>query len=140
MANLSRQAWFPSAKFAAAEPHSLGDWGRFEQLMDFASMHRFRRSIFCRAGKNIDQDLVPHRLSGLWANAEIERLAPEADTPDTFVFRAGNGAEIETRDPYFADFLTRLGARPFQQVSRSTPLKAILIWPSLCSACSWQGS
>jgi hypothetical protein len=78
--------------------------------MDFASMHRFRRSIFCRAGKDIDRRLVPQLLSGLWANAEIELLAPEADTPDAFIFRAGNGAEIATRDPYFADFLTQLGA------------------------------
>ncbi|HEY4848459.1 MAG TPA: class I SAM-dependent methyltransferase [Methylocella sp.] len=108
--DLSTEAWFPSAKFAVAEPDSLGDWGRFEQLMDFASMRRFRRSIFCRAGKDIDRHLVPHRLSRLWANAEIELLAPEADRPRTFVFRAGNGAEIETRDSYFADFLTRLGA------------------------------
>jgi SAM-dependent methyltransferase len=109
-AGLSTEAWFPSAKFAAAELQSLVDWGRLEQLMDFASMRRFRRSIFCRAGKDIDRRLAPQRLGGLWANAEIELLAPEADTPDGFVFRAGNGAEIETRDPYFADFLTRLGA------------------------------
>jgi SAM-dependent methyltransferase len=109
-ADLSTEAWFPTAKFAAAEPHSRGDWGRFEQLMDFASMRRFRRSIFCRAGKVIDRRLVPQHLGGLWAYAEIELLAPGEDTPDTFVLRAGNGAEIETRDPYFADFLTRLGA------------------------------
>lgn len=108
--DLSTETWFPSAKFAAAGPHISGDWGNFEQLMDFASMRRFRRSIFCRAGQDIDRRLVPRRLGGLWANAEIELLAPEAVTPDTFVLRAGNGAEIETRDPYFADFLSRLGA------------------------------
>ncbi len=103
--SLSAEALFPSEAYAAELQE---DWTRFEQSMDFSSMRRFRRSIFCRAGA-IDRRLRPERLRALWASADLAAIEADADQSEGFAFRAHNGAEIVTRDPRFAAFLSRLG-------------------------------
>lgn len=106
---LNAEALWPSETFEKALPVTGGDWARFEQLSDFADMRRFRRSIFCRAGRGIDRRFVPERLRGLYASAEITLARQEPEGPDGFLLRAGNGAELATRDARFADLLSRLG-------------------------------
>lgn len=101
--SLSAEALFPSEKYLC-EPKE--DWARFEQMLDFADMRRFRRSIFCRAGA-IDRWLRPEQLRGLWASADLVPLG--ADAPEGFAFGAHNGAEIVTHDPRFAAVLVSLG-------------------------------
>lgn len=129
-AELNAEALWPSESFERALPFTGGDWARFEQLADFADMRRFRRSIFCRAGRGIDRRFVPERLRGLFASAEIALLKQERDGPDGFVLRAANGAELSTRDPSFADLLSRLGlAHPM-----SLPLDDVAAQPELARA------
>ncbi len=112
--SVSAEALFPSGKFADAERE---DWLRFEETQDFAAMRRFRRSIFCRAGA-IDRRLRPERLNGLWASADLTPIEADAQESGSFAFRAGNGAEIATRDPRFAALLAGLG----QAFPQSVPL------------------
>ncbi len=100
------EALRPTARFDRARSEARGDFARFEQLRDFAEARRFHRSIFCRAGREIDRRAVPARLRGLWVSAEMTLSERE---PDGFVLRASNGAEISTRDPRLADLLVALG-------------------------------
>ena len=123
---LSAEALFPSEKYAG---ESKEDWARFEQMMDFADMRRFRRSIFCHAGA-IDRRLQSERLSGLWASADLAPLGAGTDEPDGFAFRAHNGAEIVTHDPRFAAVLASLG-KAFPQC---IPLDDIASEPALAES------
>ncbi len=106
---LNAEALWPSETFEKALPSTGGDWARFEQISDFADMRRFRRSIFCRADRGIDRGFAPERLDGLFASAEIALVKQEGEERDGFLLRAGNGAELTTRDPAFAELLAKLG-------------------------------
>jgi SAM-dependent methyltransferase len=108
-APLCAEALFPSEKFAAAEPYSGGDWGRFEQLADFSEMRFFRQSIFCRAG-GVDRRLVGRRLRGLWAYGDPRPMERDPQTPETFVFATPGGAEMTTNSPKLAQVIARIGA------------------------------
>lgn len=103
--SLSSEILFPS-ELQASEPRA--DFADFEQTLDFATMRRFRRSIFRRGGA-MDRRLEPGRLRGLWASAEITPLDSASGDPEDFAFRAGNGAEFTTRDQRFARLLTQMG-------------------------------
>jgi SAM-dependent methyltransferase len=107
-AHLCAEAFFPSEKFAAARAKAAGDWGRFEQLMDFSEMRSFRSSIFCRGG-GIDRRPEAQRLRGLWASGDLRAAEPDPQTPDEFVFRSG-GAKIATNNPTLARFLADVAA------------------------------
>jgi SAM-dependent methyltransferase len=129
---LNAEALWPSETFEKALPFTGGDWARFEQLADFADMRRFRRSILCRAGRGIDRRFAPERLHGLFASAEITLSRQEPEGPDGFVLRAGNGAELTTQDPGFADLLSRLGLAfplnlPLDEVARHPELARALL-------------
>jgi SAM-dependent methyltransferase len=106
---LSAEALFPSEKFAAAEPYSGGDWGRFEQLGDFSEMRFFRQSIFYRGG-GVDRRLVAQRLAGLWAYGDPRPVEGDPQTPETFVFATPQGAQMTTNSPKLAQVITRIGA------------------------------
>ncbi len=122
---LNAEALWPSETFEKALSFTGGDWVRFEQLLDFSDMRRFRRSIFCRAGRGIDRRFAHERLRGLYASAEITLVRQESEGPDGFVLRASNGAELATRDAGFADLLSRLGlAYPM-----SLPLDDVALHP-----------
>lgn len=121
--SLSAEALFPSKKFLS---ESKEDWARFEQLLDFADMRRFRRSIFCRAGK-IDRQPRHEHLRGLWASADLTPLGASADEMGGFAFRAHNGAEIVTQDRRFATVLANLG----ETFPQCVPLDAIASEPTL---------
>jgi SAM-dependent methyltransferase len=104
----SAEAFFPSEKYAAARVSAAGDWGRFEQLVDFTEMRSFRSSIFCRGG-DIDRRLEARRLRGLWACGDLRAAEPDPEEPGSFAFRA-NGAKIATNNPTLAQFLASLAA------------------------------
>ena len=106
---LCAEAFFPSEKFAAARTKAAGDWGRFEQLMDFSEMRFFRSSIFCRGG-GIDRRLEGQRLRGLWASGDLTALEPDPEAPDNFAFQCEGAAKIATNNPKLARFLGDLAA------------------------------
>ena len=103
------EAFFPSEKFASARVKASGDWGRFEQLMDFSEMCSFRSSIFCRGG-GIDRRREAQRLRGLWASGDLRAVQPDPEEPDSFAFRCDEGAKITTNNPKAARFLASLAA------------------------------
>jgi hypothetical protein len=104
---LSTEAFFPSEIFDSLRERAAGDWGRFEQLLDFRDMCSFRNSIFCRGGV-IRGALEPQRMRGLWASGELYRSDPKADAPDASVFKSANAAEIATNNPKLAQFLSEI--------------------------------
>jgi len=108
-AHLCAEAFFPSEKFAAARAKAAGDWGRFEQLMDFTEMRFFRNSIFCRGG-GIDRRQEAQRLRGLWASGDLRPVEPNPEEPNSFAFRAEDAAKITTNSPTLARFLASLAA------------------------------
>jgi SAM-dependent methyltransferase len=103
------EAFFPSEIFAAAQPYSHGDWGRFEQLMDFRDVRFFRNSIFCRGG-GIDRRIEPRRLRGLWAYGAPKPLERDQEAPEEFAFAVGQGGKVTTNSVRLADLITRIGA------------------------------
>ena len=78
-------------------------------MLDFIDIRHFGNSIFCRGGAVVQRPEA-ERLRGLWASGELQALAPDPKAPDSFVFRAGNGAEITTNNPKLAQYLVRMGA------------------------------
>lgn len=106
---LCSEAFFPSQKFDAARTMAAGDWGRFEQLVDFCDVRSFHNSIFCRGG-GVDRRLEARRLRGLWASGELRTLAPSPEAPDNFAFRSGDGVDVTTNNPKLAQFLASLAA------------------------------
>jgi SAM-dependent methyltransferase len=105
---LSAEALFPSAKFAAAEPFSAGDWNRFEQLSDFSDVRFFRDSIFCRRG-GIDRRVEPARLRGLWAFGD-PRPINESQGSQSSAFAVGQEGTLTTNDPKLSQLLSRMAA------------------------------
>lgn len=103
------EAFFPSEKYAAARAAAAGDWGRFEQLMDFSDMCGFRSSIFCRGG-GVDRRREAARLRGLWASGDLRAAEPDPQEPDSFAFRCEGGARITTNNPKAAELLASLAA------------------------------
>jgi len=124
---LSAEAFWPSEKFEAAAPFTGRDWARFEQLSDFAGMQFFRRSLLCRAGREIDRRMAAERFHGFWGCAAIERVNRELENPDEFEFRAGNGVEVATRDPRLADLLEQIG----RAYPMSFPLDGVSTYPEV---------
>jgi len=126
-ADLNAESLRPTERYAAVRSIAGGDFARFEQLTDFTETRRFRRSVFCRAGRLIDRRAVPERSRGLYASSPIELSGRDADGPDGFVLRASNGAELSTRDPALADFLVSLG----RAYPASLPLDDVALNPEL---------
>ncbi len=105
----SSEAFFPSEKFEAARARASGDWGRFEQLLDFTGMTSFRNSIFCRGG-GIERRLEAQRLRGLWATCDLRAVESSSEAPDALAFRSGDGVDISTDSPKLAQLLVSLAA------------------------------
>jgi len=97
----------PSVRFDAARKLTGGDWARFEQLCDFTDLRPFRWSLFVRDGPPIERIATPDRVAGLWASAEISRVASRADTK-RHVFKSSKGAELETDSDTLGELLTML--------------------------------
>jgi SAM-dependent methyltransferase len=108
-ASLSTEALFPSEKYVAAQTYSNGDWGRYEQLEDFAEVRAFRDSIFCRGG-GIDRRLDPRRLRGLWAYGDPRPIELDPKAPESFVFAIGQKAKLTTNSEKLAQLIARIGA------------------------------
>jgi hypothetical protein len=106
--NSSAEILFPSEAFAPMRAWARGDWTRFEQLMDFRTMRRFRYSIFCRGAA--DRRREPMRLRGLWACGELKALEADPEAPDGAEFEAVPKVKIKTRDPKLVKFLSALAA------------------------------
>jgi SAM-dependent methyltransferase len=104
--NLSVQALFPSEVFAGIRDRAGGDWVRFEQLLDFQTLNRFRYSLFCPPG-GVDRRREAKRLRGLWASGDLKVVNPDAAAPDGALFEAGR-TKLRTNDPPLARFLARL--------------------------------
>jgi SAM-dependent methyltransferase len=103
--SLMAEALFPGPRVDSAHAWSGGDWVRFEQLLDFTGMRRFRRSMLVRAGKAGERRFNPARLAGLYADAELTRDPPNPEKPGTVTFRTPREEEIGTTNPEVAALL-----------------------------------
>ena len=88
-------------------PEALGQLDRFatgrierEQVVDFACNRRFRRSLFCRAGRQLPAGPEPGRLAACHLRSRVKPVDPSADPlapgPERFV--GLDGLTLETSD------------------------------------------
>ncbi len=107
--SLMAEALFPGPRVESARGWTDGDWVKFEQMLDFTMMRRFRRSILVRAGKVGDRRFDPARLVGLFADADLTQDEPDAQKPEIATFRTPSEEEIKTGNPYVVALLKSLG-------------------------------
>ena len=132
--SLSQEALFPSNAFAGERKRAGGDWVRFEQLLDFRTLLRFRHSLFCREGGRIDRSLEAKRLRGLCASGDVRVIDANAEAEGGAAFEAGT-IKVRTNDPMLARFLVRLAdifplAEPLDLVSDTPSLaeQIVRLW------------
>ncbi len=88
-------------------PEALGQLDRFaadrierEQVVDFACNRRFRRSLFCHAGRPLPAGPEPGRLAACHLRSRVKPVDPSADPlargPERFV--GLDGLTLETSD------------------------------------------
>lgn len=88
-------------------PEALAELDRFaanrierEQVVDFACNRRFRRSLFCRAGRPLPTGPEPGRLAACRLRSRVKPVDPSADPfgpgPERFV--GLDGQTLETSD------------------------------------------
>ncbi len=88
-------------------PEALGQLDRFatgrierEQVVDFACNRRFRRSLFCLAGRPLPAGPEPGRLAACHLRSRVKPFDPSADplAPGTERFVGLDGLTLETSD------------------------------------------
>ena len=83
-----------------------GDWLRFQEMVDFVQLTRFREAVFCRAGGVVSHEPKAENLTPVHAFAAFSALPPAPD--GEFSFAVDKGGSFSTHDPAFAAALTRL--------------------------------
>src|SRR5690606_33795108 len=88
-------------------PEALAQLDRFaanrierEQVVDFACSRRFRRSLFCRAGRPLPTGPEPGRLAACRLRSRVKPVDPSADplAPGSESFLGLDGLTLETSD------------------------------------------
>lgn len=88
-------------------PEALAQLDRFaanrierEQVVDFACSRRFRRSLFCRAGRPLPTGPEPGRLAACRLRSRVKPVDPSADplAPGSERFFGLDGLTLETSD------------------------------------------
>ena len=72
-----------------------------EQVVDFACNRRFRRSLFCRAGRPLPSGPTPGRLAACRLRTPVKPVDPSADplSPGAERFLGLDGLSLESSDP-----------------------------------------
>jgi len=107
---LSNEGFFPSDEKKALRERAGDDWVRFEQLHDFATLLRFRETVFCRDDGPINRRADWTRLRKLHAQGRFVQAPAEEAKPGMFAFRIMSDMSLSTPDASLADLLTRIGA------------------------------
>lgn len=115
----------PSPTHLKLMERAEGDWVRFEQLDDIATLRRFRQSVLRRAGQDFDLSRRREALGKLYAQGEFELVS--VDSEGVHTFRSVLGETFRTNDAVLCDLLDRLT----QAFPAALPLADLIESPGL---------
>jgi methyltransferase-like protein/ubiquinone/menaquinone biosynthesis C-methylase UbiE len=94
-----RTAHFP--EHVRRELDGMSDRLLREQYLDFINGRRFRQTVLCRAGHDLDLEITPERMERLLVGSYAKPEQPIADlrTNEPVQFRVGQSAPISCSEP-----------------------------------------
>lgn len=118
-ARTNEELFFPSERHATERSRAGDDWTRFQQYLDFCKLNSFHNAIFVKGVP--DRRRVATRLRGLWAQGDVQEVAPDVAKPDERAYTVGGQVRLTTDDPGLMELFRALGA----SYPRATPLDAV---------------
>ncbi|HVP44000.1 MAG TPA: class I SAM-dependent methyltransferase [Terriglobales bacterium] len=85
---------------ARAELEAVPDRLLREQYLDFIHCRGFRQTILCRAGHDLDLNVIPERMERLMIASSTQPAVPVRDItgPETVEFRTAQGQTVNTNE------------------------------------------
>lgn len=106
----SRTAHLPAA--VRQQLDALPDRLSREQYLDFIHGRRFRQTVLCRAGHDLDLEVSPERMERLLISSAVKPSQPIADlkNPEAVHFQAAGGPPFQSSEPVAKAIWLALGS------------------------------
>jgi len=94
-----RTAHFP--EHIRRELDGMSDRMMREQYLDFINGRKFRQTVLCRAGHDLDLEVTPERMERLLVSSPVKPAQPVKDLhgPETVQFTSGRTAPVNCAEP-----------------------------------------